>query len=112
VAGSPPLVVADDPAAGFGQEARAAIAAALAATRDAGAAVLVATADTAFADALVHAGGRRIHLSQGRIAGAPAIGLVPALTPSPVSESQAKVITLARDDNEEDLAPPATRGPR
>jgi len=116
VAGSPPLVVADDPAAGFGQEARAAIAAALAATRDAGAAVLVATADTVFADALVHAGGRRIHLSQGRIAGAPAIGLVPALTPSPVpspvNESQAKVITLAHDDNEEDLAPPATRGPR
>jgi len=112
VAGAPPLVVADDPAAGFGEEARAAVAAALAATRDLGAAVLVATADTAFADVLVQAGGRRIHLSQGRIAGAPAIGLVPALTPAPASEDQAKVITLEIDDDREDLAPPATRGPR
>ena len=112
VAGPPPLVVADEPAAGFGDEARAIVAAALVAARNQGAAVLAATADTALADALVRVGGRRIHLDQGRIAGAPAMGLVPALTPSPVPEAQARVITLQVDKDEENILPPATRGPR
>jgi cell division transport system ATP-binding protein len=112
VAGPPPLVVVDEPAVGFGDEARATVAAALSAARDLGAAVLAATADTALADALVGAGGRRIHLEQGHIAGAPVIGLVPALMPSPMPESQASRITLVVGDGEERFLPPATRGPR
>ena len=117
VAGPPPLVVADEPAAGVGDEAREIVIGALCAARDAGAAVLAATTDAAWADQLVCRGGRRIHLEQGRIAGAPAMGLVPALTPSPTlaEKLNPKVITLEVDDDENDgeakVLPPATRGP-
>ena len=113
VAGPPPLVVADEPAGGVGDEAREIVATALTSARDSGAAVLAATADTALADRLVRKGGRRIHLAQGRIAGAPAMGLVPALTPSPVWDEKvlARVITLESDDGEEKILPPATKGP-
>jgi ABC-type ATPase involved in cell division len=113
VAGPPPLVVADEPAAGVGEEAREMVACALTAARDLGAAVLAATADTALADLLVRRGGRRIHLEQGRIAGAPAIGLVPALTPSPLpaERSQPRVITLELDNDEGRVLPPATGDP-
>jgi cell division transport system ATP-binding protein len=113
VAGPPPLIVADEPAAGVGDEARTMVASALCAARDAGAAVLAATADAALADLLVSRGGRRIHLEQGRIAGAPAIGLVPALTPSPTSAEnfQPKIIMLEVDGDEAEALPPATRGP-
>jgi len=116
VAGPPPLVVADEPAAGVGDEARDTVTSALCAARDAGAAVLAATTDTALADQLVRRGGRRIHLEQGRIAGAPAMGLVPALTPSPMPAEtfQPRIITLEVDDEnreEDQILPPATRGP-
>ena len=113
VAGPPPLVVADEPAAGVGDEARAIVTYALTAARDAGSAVLAATADSALADQLVSHGGRRIHLDQGRIAGAPAIGLVPALTPDPLplGTFQPRVITLEVDDAAVGDLPPATRGP-
>jgi ABC-type ATPase involved in cell division len=117
VAGPPPLVVADEPAAGVGDDARDTVACALCAARDAGAAVLAATTDVALADLLVRRGGRRIHLEQGRIAGAPAIGLVPALTPSPTPSEklQPRIITLKVDDDEaigaDEALPPATRGP-
>lgn len=77
VAGPPSLIVADEPGAGAGDHLRAIIATVLSAARDAGAAVLAATADTALADRLVELGGRRVHLEQGHIAGAPAVGLVP-----------------------------------
>jgi hypothetical protein len=69
------------------------------------------------ADLLVRRGGRRIHLEQGRIAGAPAMGLVPALTPSPTpgENFQPRIITLKIDDDEDsgqdEALPPATRGP-
>jgi ABC-type ATPase involved in cell division len=114
VAGPPPLVVADEPAAGVGAEAREIVAHALTVARDSGAAVLAATADTALADQLVNRGGRRIHLAQGRIAGAPAMGLVPALTPSPLMTENLppRIIKLEVDDDENASAlPPATRGP-
>jgi len=113
VAGPPPLVVADEPAAGVGDEAREIVARALTAARDSGAGVLAATADTALAEMLVQRGGRRIHLDQGRIAGAPAMGLVPAFTPSPVSAERAQpgVITLEDDGDDESTLQPATRGP-
>jgi hypothetical protein len=38
---------------------------------------LCATSDPSFAQTLVDVGGRQVHLEGGRIAGAPAIGLVP-----------------------------------
>jgi ABC-type ATPase involved in cell division len=79
LAGPPPLIVADEPAALLGDEARALVIAALVTARDQGAAVLAATADTAWANTLVNAGARRIHLAEGRIVGAPAVGLVPPL---------------------------------
>ena len=113
VAGPPPLVVADEPAAGVGDEARAVVTGALTAARDAGAAVLVATADSALADQLVSHGGRRIHLEQGRIAGAPAMGLVPALTPDPVPMGtfHPRIITLEVDDEAVGDVSPVIRGP-
>jgi ABC-type lipoprotein export system ATPase subunit len=116
VAGPPPLVVADEPGAGIGGEARETVVSALTMARDSGAAVLAATADTMLADQLVSRGGRRIHLAQGRIVGAPAMGLVPAFTPTPetpekLEELQLKVIRLDVGDGEKDVLPPATRGP-
>jgi ABC-type Mn2+/Zn2+ transport system ATPase subunit len=76
--GPPPLVVVDEPAAGMGGDDREGIVRALVWARDRGCAVLCATSDPGFAQRLVDAGGRRVHLEGGRIAGAPAIGLVPA----------------------------------
>jgi ABC-type ATPase involved in cell division len=114
VAGPPPLVVADEPAAGVGGEARETVVSALTTARDSGAAVLAATADTTLADQLVIRGGRRIHLAQGRVAGAPAMGLVPAFNPAPfekLERFQPRVITLEVDEGEEDTFGPATRGP-
>ncbi len=113
VAGPPPLVVVDEPTAGVGDEARETVASALAVACDLGAAVLAATADTALADGLVRRGGRRIHLAQGRIAGAPAMGLVPAITlqPVPGERLQGKVITPEVDEGKAEILPPATKGP-
>jgi putative ABC transport system ATP-binding protein len=106
LAGPPPLVVADEPAALLGDEARAVVVSALATARDVGSAVLVATADSALANALVAAGGRRIHLVEGRVVGAPAVELVPetdALDASPVRP-------LPLDG--QDLSVPAAKSPR
>jgi ABC-type ATPase involved in cell division len=85
--GPPPLIVVDEPASGMGGDDREGIARALVWARDRGCAVLCATSDPSFAQILVDAGGRRVHLEGGRLAGAPAIGLVP--TPGGlVGESQ------------------------
>lgn len=92
LAGPPPLVVADEPAALLGDEAR--VVSALAAVRDAGAAVLAATADTSLVGALVDVGARLVHLAEGRIVGAPAVGLVPALT-APAAREEKKPGGLA-----------------
>ena len=75
--GPPPLVVVDEPASGMGAEEREGIARALIWARDRGCAVLCATSDPGFAEMLVDVGGRRVDVEAGRIAGAPAIGLVP-----------------------------------
>lgn len=100
VVGPPPLVIADEPAAGVGDEARATVIRALTAARDLGAAVLCATADTTLADGLVLAGGRKIHIAQGRIAGAPSMGLVPALPARyPNDNEQARNVTKPETDN-------------
>ena len=76
--GPPPLVVVDEPASGMGGDDRDGIVRALVWARERGCAVLCATSDPSFAQMLVDAGGRQVHLEGGRIAGAPAIGLVPA----------------------------------
>lgn len=119
LAGPPPLVVADEPSGLLGDELRAVVVSALAHMRDRGAAVLVASADRAFAELLVEVGGRRINLAEGRIVGAPAMGLVPVFTPAPVEpgeekKSPARVITLEVDDGlegDQDYLPPASKGP-
>ena len=76
--GPPSLVVVDEPAAGMGGDDREGIVRALVWARERGCAVLCATSDPGFSQMLVDAGGRRVHLESGRIAGAPSIGLVPA----------------------------------
>ncbi|HEX7596562.1 MAG TPA: ATP-binding cassette domain-containing protein, partial [Polyangia bacterium] len=76
--GPPPLLVVDEPAAGLGGEDRESVIRALVWARERGCAVLCATSDSRFAEMLVDAGGRQVHLEGGHIAGAPAIGLVPA----------------------------------
>jgi ABC-type sulfate/molybdate transport systems ATPase subunit len=75
--GPPPLVVVDEPAAGLGGDDREGIVGALVWARDRGCAVLCATSDPGFAQMLVDEGGRRVNLEGGRMAGGPAIGLVP-----------------------------------
>lgn len=110
VAGPPPLIVADEPGTGAGDHLRAILATVLGAARDAGAAVLAATADSSLAERLVELGGRRIHLEQGRVAGAPAVGLVPNFTPPPEAVTPVVVMpTQARDLSEETA--PARKGP-
>jgi putative ABC transport system ATP-binding protein len=77
--GPPPLVVVDEPAAGLGGDDREGIVGALVWARDRGCAVLCATSDPSFAQMLVDEGGRRVLLEGGRMAGGPAIGLVPTV---------------------------------
>jgi ABC-type ATPase involved in cell division len=111
LAGPPPLVVADEPAALLGDEARALVIAALVTARDAGAAVLTATADAALANVLVNAGGRRIHLAEGRIVGAPAVGLVPDL-PEPQAERPRLIVLDAELPPETAASSPGAKSPR
>jgi cell division transport system ATP-binding protein len=111
VAGPPSLIVADEPGAGAGDHLRATIVTVLGAARDAGAAVLTATADSALVDRLVEIGGRRIHLEQGRVAGAPAVGLVPDFMSAPAPDLTPIVLTTVRDlDTCADVSP-ARKGP-
>jgi ABC-type ATPase involved in cell division len=84
--GPPPLLILDEPGAGLGGEERDSVNSALLWARDQGCAVLCATADEAFAEVLVEAGARQVRLAEGRIVGAPAIGLVPALSVLPDDE--------------------------
>jgi len=84
---------------------------ALCAVRDAGAAVLCGTADDAFAAQMVEHGGRKINLDQGRIVGAPAVGLVPAFTPAPISVDIAQRVASSDADEGGVATSPATRGP-
>ncbi len=77
LAGAPPLVVLDEPGAGLGGDDLALVRQSIAWARRQGSAVLCATADPGFAEAMVDEGARQVHVEDGRIAGAPAIGLVP-----------------------------------
>jgi iron complex transport system ATP-binding protein len=78
LAGAPPVIVLDEPVATLSREDRAAVLGALVGAREAGAAILCATAEEAWADALAAHGARRLKLEAGRIVGGtPAISLVP-----------------------------------
>ena len=102
--GSPPLLILDEPAAGLGGEERDAVNSALLWAREQGCAVLCATADTAFADSLVEVGARQVRLEDGRIVGAPAMGLVPALSLLPdLAEDEAAGSAHAESRDSEDV---------
>lgn len=79
LAGPPPLVVIDEPAIGMNRKTRQAIIRGLTWARTQKAAVLCATADETLAEDLIRKEGRSVLLENGRIAGAPPIGLVPDL---------------------------------
>jgi cell division transport system ATP-binding protein len=79
LAGAPPLVVLDDPAAGLAAGDAGAVLSAMLGACEAGAAVLCTSPDGAFATAVVRAGGRRVRLEGGRVlAGGGPIGIVAA----------------------------------
>jgi ABC-type ATPase involved in cell division len=81
LAGAPPVVILDEPAAGLGTEDRERVVAALAAARDDGSAVLAATSDEALAQAIVQRNARRVRLENGYLSGGlPGISLVPRVS--------------------------------
>jgi ABC-type ATPase involved in cell division len=85
LAGTPPVIVVDDPSLGLDAADRERVVMALAAARDEGSAVLAATSDDGLAAALVHRKARRVRLEHGRLhGGLPGISLVPR--PSEVTE--------------------------
>lgn len=100
LAGTPPLVVLDEPSLGLGGDDQALALQAIVWARNQGCAVLCATADPAFAEAVVEEGGRMIRLEDGRVVGAPAIGLVPSLSLEPDQSD---------DPDSEELARPTDR---
>jgi ABC-type ATPase involved in cell division len=78
LAGSPPVIVADEPAAGLDADDRDRVVSALAAARGDGSAVLCGTGDATLADAIIARNGRRVRLESGRTSGGlPGISLVP-----------------------------------
>jgi ABC-type ATPase involved in cell division len=78
LAGTPRLVVLDEPTLGLDADDRHCVVAALAAARDEGSAVLAATSDDGLAAAIVQRSARRVRLEQGRLSGGlPGISLVP-----------------------------------
>jgi ABC-type ATPase involved in cell division len=81
LAGAPPVLVLDEPAAGLGAEDRERVVTALASARGDGSAVLCATSDATFAQELAERSARRVRLGDGRLQGGlPGISLVPRLT--------------------------------
>jgi ABC-type ATPase involved in cell division len=102
--GPPPLLILDEPAAGLGGEEREAVKSALLWARDQGCAVLCATADASFSESLVEAGARQVRLADGRIVGAPAIGLVPTLSalPNPGEDETTGAAEAESRDSSED----------
>lgn len=110
IAGPPPLVIVDEPAALADEETRQKIVSALVRARDAGSAILCGTAEAAWAERLVEAGGRKVSLAEGRVVGGPAVELVPACSPETAQGPGGRIITLEVEDGDEALSP-ASRGP-
>ncbi|MCG5055103.1 MAG: ATP-binding cassette domain-containing protein [Myxococcales bacterium] len=120
--GAPPLVVLDEPAAGLSEADREALARGIDGARAAGAAVLCATADPAFASQLARRGARTLALEAGRLVGAPRMTLLRGERPGPAPAEGApegvgaaapgfapEVPDVKRDDvtelHDDDLAP-------
>jgi ABC-type ATPase involved in cell division len=81
LAGAPPVLILDEPAAGLGAADRERVAAALASARADGSAVLCATSDETFAQELAERTARKVRLENGRLSGGlPGISLVPRAT--------------------------------
>lgn len=108
IVGRPAAIVLDEPAASLSTADRRLAAAAIAAARDAGAAVLCATAEEAFVEVLAASDGRRVRLDNARLHGATAsISLVreprdlrePLWTPAEIGAPE------RRDDFESDERP-------
>jgi ABC-type ATPase involved in cell division len=77
LAGAPPLLVVDDPAAGLSAGDAGAVLSAILGVVEVGGAALCTSPDGAFATAVVRAGGRRVRLEGGRVlAGGGPIGVV------------------------------------
>ena len=91
LAGAPPVLVLDEPAAGLGPADRERVVAALASARGDGSAVLVATSDEAFAGELAGRGARKVKLEDGRLhGGLPGISLVPRLDADELTWAEAR----------------------
>lgn len=110
IAGPPALVVVDEPAALADEDVRHKIVLALVAVSQRGRAVLCGTADASLAAHLVEHGGRRVNLAEGRIVGAPAVGLVPAFTCEAQGNPPDKLGTPEAEEAKAEMLP-ATRGP-
>jgi ABC-type ATPase involved in cell division len=81
LAGAPPVVVLDEPAAGLGADDRERVVTALASARSEGSTVLCATSDEAFAQEIAERTARRVLLENGHLSGGlPGISLVPRTT--------------------------------
>jgi ABC-type ATPase involved in cell division len=81
LAGAPPVVILDEPAAGLDPDDRERVVTALDTTRAEGSTVLIATSDEAFAQQLAERSARRVLLDNGHLSGGlPGITLVPRPT--------------------------------
>jgi ABC-type ATPase involved in cell division len=97
LAGSAPVLVLDEPTAGLAYRERELALAALAAVRDQGATVLLATGDEETAQALAARGGRRVRLQEGRLhGGLPGITLLPRRSEEPGAPTPIARIELRR----------------
>jgi ABC-type ATPase involved in cell division len=92
LAGSPPVLVLDEPAAGLDRRAWDRTLGVLSSVRDHGATVLVATGDEETAQALGARGGRRVRLDGGRLhGGLPGITLLPRRPEEPAAVAIARI---------------------
>jgi len=96
LAGTPPAVVLDEPTAGLDAEDRARVADVVAATAAQGAAVLCATADEAFAQALAAGGAHRVRLSSGRLAGGSSGSALISLAPRATAQASSPAGTAGQ----------------
>jgi ABC-type ATPase involved in cell division len=81
LAGAPPVVILDEPAAGLSADDRERVVAALSSARGDGSAVLCATSDESFAQEIAERSARRVLIENGHLSGGlPIISLVPRTT--------------------------------
>jgi ABC-type ATPase involved in cell division len=92
LAGSPPVLVLDEPTAGLDRRSSDRVLSVLASVRDHGATVLVATSDDDTAQALTARGARRVRLDGGRLhGGLPGITLLPRRQEEPAPVAIARI---------------------